>query len=105
MLASNVYQIFRDAIANKQQIVCTYRGLRREVCPHALGLNTKGTEQVLTFQFAGDSSSGLPPGGEWRCMLLSEVTGAQTRGGPWHTGATHGRPQTCVKVVDIEVSY
>ena len=103
-MASQTYQIFREAVLNKKQVACIYRGLPREVCPHTLG-HTRGHEQALTFQFAGQSSSGLPPGGEWRCMVLSEVTDAKIQDGAWYTANTHGRPQTCVKQVDIEVVY
>jgi hypothetical protein len=103
-MSTPTYQVFRTAVLNKQQVVCTYKGLSREVCPHALG-HTAGREQALTFQFAGQSSSGLPPGGEWRCMKLEDVSNAQLKNGAWHTANTHGRPQTCVKDVDVEVAY
>jgi len=103
-MASQTYQIFREAVQNKKQVACSYRGLLREVCPHTLGY-TGGHEQALTFQFAGQSSSGLPPEGEWRCMILDEVKNAKIKDGPWHTANTHGRPQTCVKQVDVEVAY
>lgn len=103
-MTSPTYELFRQAVLNKQQIVCTYHGFLREICPHTLG-HTGGHEQALSFQFGGESSKGLPPGGEWRCMKLEEVMNPQIKDGPWHTGTTHGRPQTCVKQVDVEVAY
>lgn len=103
-MSSEAYQVFRQAVVEKKQVVCTYHGLQREVCPHTLGY-TNGREQALTFQFAGKSSSGLPPGGEWRCMKLSEVKSAVLRDGPWHTAPDHSRPQTCVKQIDVEVAF
>lgn len=103
-MASLTYGIFREAVLNKKQITCTYRGLPREVCPHTLG-HTDGREQALTFQFAGQSSSGLPPGGEWRCMMLQQVANAKIQEGPWHTADNHSRPQTCVKQTDVEVAF
>lgn len=103
-MASKTYEVFREAILTKRQITCVYRGLPRQVCPHTLGY-TGGHEQALTFQFAGESSSGLPPGGEWRCMIIEEVSGAAIKDGPWYTANTHGRPQTCVKQVDVEAAY
>ena len=36
-------------------------------------------------------------------MKVDDITGAQSRNGPWHTGDNHNRPQTCVKDVDVEV--
>jgi hypothetical protein len=103
-VASQVYEIFKQAILNKQQIVCIYQNRPREICPHTLGMKA-GQEKVLTFQFGGQSSSGLPPGGEWRCLFLAQVQNAQIRDGTWHTGPNHSRPQTCVDDIDVEVTF
>ncbi len=103
-MPSATYEIFRQAIVGKKQVVCTYQGFSRELCPHTLGY-TDGRERSLSFQFAGGSSRGLPPGGQWRCMNLDEVQNPQIKDGPWHTGPTHLKPQTCVKQVQVEVSY
>jgi hypothetical protein len=98
----DAYSIVRQAILDKDQIVATYQGHRRELCPHVIG--TKGgRRQALFFQFGGSSSSGLPPGGEWRCMPIDGLGDVTSRSGQWHTGA-HTRPQTCVDDVDVEVT-
>ena len=61
-------------------------------------------EKVLTFQYAGGSNSGLPAGGQWRCMFLTEVSDVQILdAGAWHTGPSHLRPQSCVDDVDVEI--
>lgn len=75
------------------------------VCPHVIGKNKHGREQVLAFQFAGGSKSGLPPGGQWRCMPVSEILNVKLLDGPWHTGTDHAKPQTCVSVIDLEVTF
>jgi hypothetical protein len=103
-MASATYQVFRQAILNKQQVTCMYNGLYREICPHTLG-HTSGREQALSFQFAGQSSKGLPPSGEWRCMKLDDVVNAKIKDGPWYTADDHSRPQTCVKQIDLEVAF
>lgn len=103
-MPSHTYDLFRQAILGRKQITCMYQGHRRELCPHTLG-HSEGEEMALSFQFAGGSSKGLPPGGQWRCMFLAEVTDAQIRDGEWHTSTGHSRPQTCVKDVDVEVDY
>lgn len=87
----------------RRQLICTYGGFRREVCPAILG-HTRNTEKALVFQFGGDSSSGLPPGGEWRCLTLASVTVLELREGPWHAGRDHGPAQTCVAEVDYDVN-
>jgi hypothetical protein len=103
-MPSAAYDLFREAVLGRKQVTCMYQGRYREVCPHVIGYKA-GQEKVLTFQFGGQSSSGLPPGGEWRCLFLAQVRDAQLRDGEWHTGHSHLRPQTCVDNVDAEVDY
>jgi PIN domain nuclease of toxin-antitoxin system len=102
-MASRVYKLFAQAIAERKQIFCTYERLPRELCPHILG-HTKDEEVALTFQFGGHSKSGLPPGGEWRCLSLSKVQNVRLRDGPWHAGSRHTRTQPCVEIVDVDVN-
>ena len=104
-MTSGIYDVVRDAIEQKKQIVATYKCLIREMCPHCIGLNKDGGEQALFFQFAGESKSGLAPGGQWRCLKLSELSNLSVRVGDWHTDATHQKQQTCVKQVDLEVAH
>ena len=44
-------------------------------------------------KFAGDSKSGSPPEGAWKCLRLFKISDAQPRDGPWHGGSRHSRPQ------------
>jgi hypothetical protein len=104
-MASNVYQIVRDAIVNKRQIVERYNDFVREMCPHCIGKGKNGQEMALFFQFAGGSKSGLPPEGEWRCIDLRELTDVTAREGQWHTDDSHKKSQTCVKQIDVEVAH
>jgi hypothetical protein len=100
---SPIYDLFGQAIADRKQILCRYGGYPRELCPIILG-HTKGREVALTYQFGGQSKSGLPRGGQWRCLRLSEVSDVQLRAGPWHAGSSHIQPQPCVEVVDLDVN-
>ena len=102
-MPSATYRLFRTAILERKQIACEYDGCRREVCPHVLGYKD-GAEKTLTFQFGGESNSGLPPGGEWRCFALADVLNARLREGPWRTGKQHGQAQACVDIVDLDVN-
>ena len=97
-MPSTTYAVFRTAILERKQVTFTYQGLPREVCPHTLGYKA-GKEQALVFQFAGQSSKGLPPGGEWSCLNLAQVQNVQTKNGSWHTGEKHSQKQTCVDEV------
>ena len=98
------YDVLRAAIIDKQQVTCAYQGYSREICPHVIGTKN-GQNKVLSFQFAGDSSRGLPPDGQWRCMFVDQITDAQANDGPWHTSDSHTQPQTCVDEIDAEVEY
>ena len=97
------YALFEQAMRMRKQVVCRYDGYPRELCPIILG-HSQGQEKVLTFQFGGGSKSGLPPGGEWRCLFLSKVSGAELRDGPWLAGSSHTQPQGCVEIVDLDVN-
>jgi hypothetical protein len=100
---SSIYTLFEQAMRTRKQIICMYDDCAREVCPVILG-HSKGQEKALTYQFAGQSKSGLPPGGEWRCLFLSKVNKARLRDGPWLVGSSHTQPQGCVEIVDIDVN-
>ena len=101
---ATVFDLFVQAVREKKQVTCTYQMRRRELCVHAVGWKN-GREQALSFQFAGESSKGLPPGGEWRCLDLGLVSNVQLRDGPWHTGLNHSQPQTCVDQIAAEVDF
>jgi len=100
-MPSLTYALFRDAILGEQQIVCTYEGRHRELCPHIIGTNKNDEEVVLAWQFAGESSGKLP---QWRCLRLADVRGAQARNGLWHEGGSHRRAQTCVSNIDLDIN-
>ena len=102
-MPSQVYDLFSQAMTGQKQIRCDYKGYPRELCPIILG-HSQGREKALTYQFGGQSRSGLPRRGEWRCLWLDEVHNVQLRDGPWHTGNTHNRPQGCVDIVDLDVN-
>src|SRR4030088_779506 len=102
-MGSPTYELFRNAMAERKQIVCVYDGCRRELCPIILG-HSQSEEKALTYQFGGQSRSGLPPGGEWRCLWLSKVNDVQLRDGLWHAGSSHLKQQEFAGSVDRDVN-
>ena len=100
---SEIYRLFEQAMIERKQIVCVYKGYRREVCPVILG-HSGGEERALTYQFAGESGSQLPSEGEWRCLALAGVSEVQLRQGPWCSGNSHKQPSGCIEVVDLDVN-
>jgi hypothetical protein len=102
-LPSETYELIARAMAERRQVLCLYKGYPRALCPAILG-HTKGRERTLAYQFAGESSSGLPAGGEWKCFQVVEMTNVELRDGKWYSGARHRERQTCVEVVDLDVN-
>jgi hypothetical protein len=102
-MPSAIYRLFEQAMRTRTPISCIYDGRPRKVCPIVLG-HSKKQEKALTFQFAGESTSGLPPGGEWRCLWLSKLSDVKLCDGRWRTGSSHTQPQGCVDVVDLDVN-
>jgi hypothetical protein len=102
-MPSAAYKLFRRAILQEKQVTCIYNGHHRELCPHIIGC-TDGEEKVLAFQFGGSSSTKLPPRGEWRCLVLANVTDVRLRDGPWRGGSSHRQQQRCVEDIDLDVN-
>lgn len=100
---SDTFDLFHRAIFDRKQVVCSYGGYSREVCPYILG-HSGGREAALVFQFGGTSSKGLPKVGAWRCFYLDDVRDAALRDGPWYGGAEHRSQQSCVEHVFIDVN-
>jgi len=100
---SSVYKLFEQAMIGRKQILCMYKGRRRELCPVILG-HSQGREKARTYQFGGQSNKGLPPGGEWRCLWFSEVSNVRLRDGRWYAGDRHNQSQGCVESVDLDVN-
>jgi len=100
-----VQETIVNAIHNKLIVTATYQGLSRVMCPHVIGYKDGTKLNALFFQFAGQSKSGLPAGGQWRCCHVDELSNVQTSAGEWHTGPGHTRPQNCVDSPIAEVAY
>ena len=98
---SDAYALIREATLSRRQIVATYKGHRRELCPHVIGTKN-GRRQALFFQFGGGSTTVLPPAGDWRCIPIDGLEDVVVRDGPWHTGPGDEQAETCVDVVDVE---
>ena len=100
-MPSATYSLFRNAILAEQQVVCSYDGRLRELCPHIIGTNKRREEVVLAWQFAGESSGPLP---QWRCLRLANVRDARARDGRWREGTSHKTTQKCVTEIDLDIN-
>ena len=100
-MPSATYTLFHNTILAEQQVICTYEGRHRELCPHIIGINKSGEEVVLGWQFAGQRSRRLP---QWRCPRLANVRDARACDGRWYEGGSHRREQTCVSKIDLDIN-
>jgi hypothetical protein len=104
----STYDVVKQAIINKQQVIATFDFHVREMCPHVIG-KKKGRELALFYQFGGTSSSGvIQPDGSpanWRCITISGLSNVSVRDGEWHTASNHSKQQTCVDEIDVEVAH
>ena len=100
---SPIYKLFEQAMVEEKQILCSYEGYPREICPVLLG-HTNEQERAIVFQFGANTSKGTKVLPNWRCLNLPGVTQVQLRDGPWHTGTSHKTEQKCVKIVDLDVN-
>jgi hypothetical protein len=98
-----VYELMARAIRERKQVLCTYHGAPREVCPIMLG-RKQGVERALAWQFAGTDGKGQPVHGNWKCLVLADLSNVSLRDGPWHAGDSHQRRQTCLDDVDLDVN-
>ena len=96
----DAYTILAEAIGTKQQVIARYQGKERVFSPHALGTK-RGVHHVLVYQYAGGSRTGLPPGGEWRCLDVGELGEIRLEPGAWRTAANVFNPQSCLDDVDV----
>jgi hypothetical protein len=56
----------------------TYRGRRRTVEPHLIGLHEAGEALLVAYQTGGESGSGELPG--WRTFVLTEIDAVDAEG-------------------------
>ncbi|HET8521811.1 MAG TPA: hypothetical protein VFL82_01180 [Thermomicrobiales bacterium] len=96
----DTYELLTEAIHQKLQVVAVYDGRERVFCPHALGTK-RGTPHVLVYQFAGESKSGLPSGGEWRCLDVDALKNAYLQVGAWYSAPNVFNPQSCMDQIDL----
>ena len=105
-MATETYQLIRQAVLNKGQVNATYGGHPRKFCPHLLGTKN-GVAHAFVYQFGGTSESGLGPPGSvdnWRCMSIAGLSEVVLVQGPWYTGAHPGKAhEYCIDEIDVYV--
>jgi hypothetical protein len=102
-----IYATLRRAVLAKQPVAAIYEGRQRLLCPHILGWTKVGFPQVLSYQYGGDSESGLGEegsAGNWRCMAVGILKSVELREGAWKTASNYSFPHPCIVRVDVAVA-
>ena len=86
------WAVLGAALAERQAVWLSYHGLRRLICPHALGWHND-TPIVLGYQTGGETSSGaLPadPRQRWRVFFVDEANDVVAdMAAPWGTAENY----------------
>jgi len=101
-MQSALFETLVDAIRARKLVLCAYHGFPRVCCPHSIGWAQR-VERLLAYQFAGDSSEGLPIDGEWWCFDIREMESVTIFEGEWRTGPHRSRPKKCIQRVYLDV--
>lgn len=104
----DIYELLADAIRNKLQVIATYKGYERHLCPHTLGTK-RGRYHCLFYQFGGYSGSRGPITHDsptnWMCADIELLHDVSVQEGEWRTFNRHTRRQSCIDRVHVEVEY
>jgi hypothetical protein len=94
----------REAIQKRRCLSGLYKGSLRHFAPHALGASSDDTRSVFVFQYAGESSGGLPRGGDWRCFRVDDLSALRANGERWRTRSNYSLSrQSCLVRIDLAV--
>jgi hypothetical protein len=94
----------RDAIKKRRCLSGLYEGSLRHFAPHALGSSLDDTRHVFVFQYAGESSGGLPRGGDWRCLRVDGLSAVCANDERWRTRSNYNLSrQSCLARIDLAV--
>jgi len=89
-----------DAIRQKECLTGLYDGVVRHFAPHALGAKSDGTPAVFVFQYAGETTSALPIGGQWRCFRLDQLSHLRRNEHRWRSRSNYSlKRQSCLAMV------
>ena len=102
-MPSVTYDLLVRAMAEEKQVGCVLRGRPRVFSVIILG-HTAGKEVALAWQTGGESSHGLPPGGAWRNITLSELSDVRLLKSDLQRGRRKKGEQLWVADVDLDVN-
>lgn len=105
------YNLLRNAILNKKQVIAEYENRPREMFPHALGWKD-GKQKCLFYQFDGESTTRLIKKGanhkeNWTCTFVEKLLIKEIRDGEWFSASNYDLQSKhtlkCVENIDVYV--
>jgi hypothetical protein len=87
-------ELIRDAIAQRERLVCLYNAQLFLFCPHLLGYRPDGP-YVLAFVVGGDPALGqesVRSPRRWRWIPVADMWGLCRTDGSWHSAPEQTRP-------------
>jgi hypothetical protein len=98
----NTDDVLSAAIRDKQCLTGLYDGSVRHFAPHALGSSSAGTPAAFVFQYAGETTTGLPIGGDWRCFDLDRLSHLRRNEHRWRSRSNYSlKRQTCLATIKV----
>jgi hypothetical protein len=57
---------------------------------------------VFAFQYAGETTTGMPIGGEWRCFHLDRLSHLRLNEHHWRSRSNYSlKRQTCLAIIKV----
>ena len=98
----NTDEVLIEAIRAKQCLTGLYDGAVRHFAPHALGAAPDGTPAVFVFQYAGETTTGMPIGGQWRCFRLEGLSHLRPNEHRWRSRSNYNlKRQSCLAMIQV----
>ncbi|WIM14444.1 hypothetical protein [Enhydrobacter sp.] len=97
-------EILEQAIRERRCVTGRHKDGERHFAPHAIGFKADGTPAAFVFQYGGETSSRLPPRGEWRCLDLPDLSDLRLNDDRWRTFSNYSLArQTCLAEIALSV--
>ncbi|NHN85704.1 hypothetical protein GOB93_13780 [Acetobacter musti] len=90
------------AIKSRSNVSFTYHGRALTGSPHAVGKGD-GEERVLIYVGSDDHKKVEPPGGQWKCLPIADLSDVATDSSPFHAGHPGKHEKTGLHEIDVSL--
>lgn len=97
-------EILEQAIRSRRCVTGRHKATERHFAPHAIGFKSDGVPAAFVFQYAGRTTSRLPPRGEWRCFDLADLSHLRVNNHRWRSSPNYSLSrQACLANIVLAV--